>query len=80
MCDDPMCKVCGVKKEDGASITTSSTPENPSSHLNPEVGMKHPQYIQHKENDPMCKCEKCMSIKALFANFGKDYTKSYRIV
>jgi hypothetical protein len=60
-----------AKKEDGASITTSTTPENPSNHLNPEVGIKHPQYIQHKENDPMCKCEKCMMNKGC-TDMSKD--------
>lgn len=81
VCNDPMCKVCGVKKEDAASITTSATPENPSNHLNPSVGIKYPEYIQHKKDDPMCKCQKCMGIdKSIFSDFGKDYTRSQRII
>ena len=68
------------KKEDGASVTTSPTPENPSNHLNPEVGMAHPEYLNHKEDDPTCKCMKCIGMKSVFANFGKDYSKSTRLV
>ena len=39
-CGDMSCKVCSVKKD---MIDTSSTPENPSAHLNPAAGMKHPE-------------------------------------
>ena len=45
-------------KADAASVTTSETPENPSSHLNPEVGIKHPQVCTPTSkacDDKMCK-------------------------
>jgi hypothetical protein len=57
-CGDMTCKVCAVKKD---MIDTSSTPENPSAHLNPAAGMKHPEL--HNPNDPTCKCMKCMMTK-----------------
>jgi hypothetical protein len=68
-----------ASKADAASVTTSDAPENPSSHLNPEVGMKHPQICTPDSkacNDKMCKV--CM--KKIFSDFGKDYSKSTKIV
>ena len=68
-------------KADSASVTTSDTPENPSSNLNPAVGMKKPQVCTPDSDacdDKMCKV--CSMKKSVFADFGKDYTKSRRIV
>jgi hypothetical protein len=65
---------------DEASVQTSDVPENPSDSLNPSVGIKKPQYLKHKANDPNCKCDKCMEAKSLFSDFGKDYTKSKRLI
>jgi hypothetical protein len=51
-----------AKKDATASVMTSDVPENPSNDLNPETGMKHPEYL-HVEGDPNCKCMKCMMTK-----------------
>ena len=59
----------GNVKSEGQLVDTSSTPENPSSHLNPAVGEKKPDYLNHKKN---CVCKAC-------SDFGKDYTKAQRL-
>lgn len=64
---------------DEASVQTSDVSENPSNSLNPRVGIKKPQYLKHDPNNENCKCDKCMKLKSMFGDFGKDYTKTERL-
>ena len=72
-CDCGVCDKCMTKD----MVDTSATPENPSAHLNPAAGMKHPEL--HNPLDPMCKCQKCMGMKFEFSGFAKDYTKAQQL-
>jgi hypothetical protein len=69
-----------VEKADEASVQTSDVPENPSNSLNPSVGIKKPQYLNHDPKNANCKCDKCIKPKSLFSDFGKDHTKSQRLI
>ena len=44
-------------------IVTDPIPASPSSHINPDAGMKKPQYLKHDPKNPNCQCDKCMKLK-----------------
>jgi hypothetical protein len=58
-------------------IDTSPVAENPSTHLNPAAGMKHPEL--HNPLSLSCKCDKCMGMKTLFSDFAKDHSKTQQL-